>query len=81
MKVLCYRTALTWCHSARLQAGEAVVESVEESVKAVGNRAKDYLASAKRAMGMQSDRPEMSADEIHGAAGKMQHAPPGSVTG
>ena len=44
------------------------------------SKGKDAVAAAQRAMGMQSDRPQMSEGGM-GAAGKMEHVPPGSKTG
>ncbi|PRW59608.1 transcriptional regulator [Chlorella sorokiniana] len=61
-------------------AGKGLAESVEQGVGVLLSKAKDTVAAAQRAMGMSSSRTEMSAGTM-GAAGKMEHAPPGASSG
>ncbi|KAL4458686.1 hypothetical protein ABPG75_013551 [Micractinium tetrahymenae] len=61
-------------------AGKGLAESVEQAAGVLLSKAKDAVAGAQRAMGMETDRPEMSAGTM-GAAGKMEHAPPGVKSG
>jgi hypothetical protein len=63
-----------------LQAGKGLAESVEMAANVLLSKGKDAVAAAQRAMGMQSDHPQISEGSM-GAAGKMEHAPPGSSTG
>lgn len=63
-----------------LQAGKGLAESVEQAAGVLFSKAKDAVAGAQRAMGMEVDRPEMSAGTM-GAAGKMEHAAPGVKSG
>ena len=62
------------------QAGEGLAQSVEAGVKSMLDKGKDFVEAAKRSVGMESDRPAMSQEHM-GAAGKMQHAPPGAEEG
>lgn len=57
-----------------IQAAVGLAESISMSAKAMAT-------AAKRAMGLAVHEKPFSNDEIHGAAGKMEHAPPGSTTG
>ncbi|KAL4420142.1 hypothetical protein ABPG77_010358 [Micractinium sp. CCAP 211/92] len=61
-------------------AGKGLAESVEQAAGVLFSKAKDAVAGAQRAMGMEVDRPEMSAGTM-GAAGKMEHAAPGVKSG
>ncbi|PSC71063.1 hypothetical protein C2E20_5565 [Micractinium conductrix] len=61
-------------------AGKGLAQSVEQAAGVLLSKAKDAMAGAQRAAGMESDRPEMSAGTM-GAAGKMEHAPPGAGGG
>lgn len=63
-----------------MQAGKGLAESVEQAAGVLLSKAKDAVAGAQRALGMEADRPEMSAGTM-GAAGKMEHAPPGVKSG
>lgn len=58
-------------------AASGLAESIEQGVKAVGNKAVDAGAAAKRAVGLESERKAMSADDIHvsGVAGAMEYPP------
>ena len=63
------------------QAGQGLADSVEMGVNVLLSKAKDAAAQVKRAVGMESERgPEMSHGGM-GAAGKMEHAPPGTKSG
>ena len=54
---------------------------MEETAHALANKARDAAAGAARAVGLDTGRPAMSNEQPHGAAGKMEYAPPGSQTG
>jgi hypothetical protein len=66
--------------SPAVQAGKGLAESVEMAANVLLSKGKDAVAAAQRAMGMRSDRRQMGEGSM-GAAGKMEHAPPGSSTG
>ncbi|KAI7841377.1 hypothetical protein COHA_004995 [Chlorella ohadii] len=66
--------------NAAVLAGKGLAESVEQGVGVLLSKAKDTVAAAQRAVGLGSSRPEMSAGTM-GAAGKMEHAPPGASSG
>ncbi|KAI3436007.1 hypothetical protein D9Q98_002064 [Chlorella vulgaris] len=62
-------------------AGKGLAQSVEMGVNVLLSKAKDGVAAAQRAVGMQPKRgPEMSSEGM-GAAGAMQHPPPGASSG
>jgi hypothetical protein len=64
-----------------LQAGKGLAESVKMGVDVLLSKAKDTAAQVARAVGVESERgPEMSHGGM-GAAGKMEHAPPGTTSG
>ena len=66
---------------AHPQAGKGLAESVEMGVNVLVSKAKDTAAAAARAVGLNTGRgPEMSHGGM-GAAGKMEHAPPGTRGG
>lgn len=50
-------------------------------VSAMINKGKDHVAGAKRRMGMETPERPAQSEEHMGAAGKMQHAPPGATEG
>jgi hypothetical protein len=63
------------------QVGKGLAKSVQQGVGVLVNKAKDAASAAARSVGLDSGRgPEMSNNSAlhdHGAAGKMEHAPPG----
>jgi hypothetical protein len=60
-------------------AGRGAAGFVERSAKSLASKARDYVDSTKRAIGLKTgDRKPLSDDVIHGGAGKMQQ---GSATG
>jgi hypothetical protein len=66
---------------ATVQAGKGLAQSVDMGVNVLLSKAKDGVAAAQRAVGMQPKRgPEMSSEGM-GAAGAMQHPPPGASSG
>jgi hypothetical protein len=61
--------------------GKAVQETLG-AASSLAERVSTSFKAAASAIGLSSDKhSNLSQDEIHGAAGKMQHAPPGSVSG